>query len=92
MSLKTYLKRNNFSKKELTILFSVGCVLNTSNGDTFPLMNDATIDFSEGSKVNIVTDDLGIEWWKRLETWGIDREIVEDTHLKVLQNNIKKSR
>ena len=90
MSLKTYLKRNNFSKKELTILFSVGCVLNTSNGDTFPLMDDATIDFSEGSKVNIVTDDLGIDWWKRLETWNIDREIVEGTHLKVLQNHIKK--
>ena len=92
MSLKTYLKRNNFSKKELTILFSVGCVLNTSNGDTFPLMDDATIDFSEGSKVNIVTDDLGIDWWKRLETWSIDKEIVEDTHLKVLQNHIKKGR
>ena len=92
MSLKTYLKRNNFSKKELTILFSVGCVLNTSNGDTFPLMDDATIDFSEGSKVNIVTDDLGIEWWKRLETWNIDKEIVEDTHLKVLQDHIKKGR
>tara|TARA_R100001082_G_scaffold102546_2_gene72734 strand:+ start:486 stop:764 length:279 start_codon:yes stop_codon:yes gene_type:complete len=92
MSLKTYLKRNNFSKKELTILFSVGCVLNTSNGDTFPLMDDATIDFSEGSKVNIVTDDLGIDWWKRLETWNIDREIVEGTHLKVLQNHIKKGR
>ena len=90
MSLKTYLKRNNFSKKELTILFSVGCVLNSSNGDTFPLMDDATIDFSEGSKVYIVTDDLGIDWWKRLETWNIDREIVEGTHLKVLQNHIKK--
>ena len=55
-------------------------------------MDDATIDFSEGSKVNIVTDDLGIDWWKRLETWSIDKEIVEDTHLKVLQNHIKKGR
>ena len=37
MNLETYLETNNFEKKDLTILFSVGCVLNVKNGDTFPI-------------------------------------------------------
>ena len=46
MTLNEYLTDNNFEKKDLTILFSVGWVLNVKNGDTFPMMNDDTFDFS----------------------------------------------
>ena len=47
MNLETYLETNNFEKKDLTILFSVGCVLNVKNGDTFPMMDDNTFDFED---------------------------------------------
>ena len=52
MSLNEYLTDNNFEKKDLTILFSVGCVLNTTNGDTFPMLDDNTFDFDD--PMNIV--------------------------------------
>ena len=42
MSLNEYLTDNNFEKKDLTILFSVGCVLNVKNGNTFPMLDDNT--------------------------------------------------
>jgi len=92
MNLETYLKTNNFEKKDLTILFSVGCTLNTKTGDTFPLMADGTIDFSDDEKMNIVTDELDKHWWDSLAKWRADEEIVEDTHLRVLQNHIRDGR
>ena len=79
MNLETYLETNNFEKKDLTILFSVGCVLNVKNGDTYPLMADSSIDFSDDERVNIVTDDLDEYWWETLSTWNGDKQIVEDT-------------
>ena len=77
MNLKTYLETNNFEKKDLTILFSVGCVLNVKNGDTFPMMDDNTFDFEDG--MNVVTDEFDEYWWESLAKWNGDKQIVEDT-------------
>ena len=43
--LVTYLNKNNRHVGDLVNLFSVGCVLDKVTGDTFPMMNDSTIDF-----------------------------------------------
>jgi hypothetical protein len=75
MSLNEYLTDNNFEKKDLTILFSVGCVLNTANGDTFPMMDDDTFDFDD--PMNIVTDEMDDFWFESL-AWNED-VVVEDT-------------
>ena len=77
MNLETYLETNNFKKKDLTILFSVGCVLNVKNGDTFPMMDDNTFDFEDG--MNVVTDEFDEYWWESLAKWNGDKQIVEDT-------------
>jgi len=77
MNLETYLETNNFEKKDLTILFSVGCVLNVKNGDTFPMMADDTFDFEDG--MNVVTDEFDEYWWESLAKWNGDKQIVLDT-------------
>ena len=76
MNLNEYLTDNNFEKKDLTILFSVGCVLNTVNGDTF--------DFDD--PMNIVTDEMDDFWFESLG-WNED-VVVEDTinHLKEVEH------
>jgi hypothetical protein len=73
MNLETYLETNNFNKNDLTILFSVGCVINTENGDTFPLMNNNSIDFSDDEKMNVVTDEFDQYWFDQL---GFGEEVV----------------
>ena len=78
MSLNKYLTDNNFEKKDLTILFSVGCVLNTSNGDTFPMLDENTFDFTD--PVNIVdmdNDRFSSEEWFDTLAWN-DDIVVED--------------
>ena len=84
MKLETYLTDNNFEKKDLTILFTVGCVLNTVNGDTFPMMEDDTFDFDD--PMNIVTDEMDDFWFESLG-WNED-VVVEDTikHLKEMKH------
>ena len=84
MKLETYLTDNNFEKKDLTILFTVGCVLNTVNGDTFPMMDDDTFDFND--PMNIVTDEMDDFWFESLG-WNED-VVVEDTikHLKEMKH------
>ena len=84
MNLNEYLTDNNFEKKDLTILFSVGCVLNTVNGDTFPMMEDDTFDFND--PMNIVTDEMDDFWFESLG-WNED-VVVEDTinHLKEVEH------
>ena len=77
MNLETYLETNNFEKKDLTILFSVGCVLNTKTGDTFPIMADDGFDFEDG--MNVVTDEFDEYWWESLAMWNGDKQIVLDT-------------
>ena len=83
MNLNEYLTDNNFEKKDLTILFSVGCVLNTENGDTFPMLEDDTFDFDD--PVNIVTDEMDDFWFESLD-WNED-VVVEDTinHIKKMK-------
>tara|TARA_R110000796_G_scaffold243868_1_gene366662 strand:+ start:784 stop:1056 length:273 start_codon:yes stop_codon:yes gene_type:complete len=75
MNLNEYLTDNNFEKKDLTILFTVGCVLNTENGDTFPMLEDNTFDFED--PINIVTDEMDDFWFESLG-WNED-VVVEDT-------------
>ena len=84
MNLNEYLTDNNFEKKDLTILFTVGCVLNTVNGDTFPMMEDDTFDFND--PMNIVTDEMDDFWFESLG-WNED-VVVEDTikHLKEMKH------
>ena len=77
MNLETYLETNNFEKKDLTILFSVGCVLNTKTGDTFPIMAGDTFDFEDG--MNEVTDQFDANWWESLGKWKADERLVLDT-------------
>ena len=74
MSLNEYLTDNNFEKKDLTILFSVGCILNVKNGDTFPMLDDNTFDFDD--PMNIVTDEMDDFWFESL-AWN-DDVVVED--------------
>ena len=77
MNLETYLETNNFEKKDLTILFSVGCVLNTKTGDTFPIMADDTFDFED--RMNVVTDEFDEYWWESLGKWKADERLVLET-------------
>jgi len=77
MNLETYLETNNFEKKDLTILFSVGCVLNTKTGDTFPIMADDTFDFEDG--MNVVTDEFDAYWWENLGKWKPEERLVLET-------------
>ena len=79
MNLETYLETNNFEKKDLTILFSVGNVLNTKTGDTFPLGTGGTINFSDDEKMNVVTDEFDTYWWENLGKWKADERLVLDT-------------
>lgn len=82
-NLKTYLNETNFNKNDLTILFSVGAVINTENGDTFPLMNDNTIDFSDDEKMNVVTDDFDQYWFDQL---GFGEEVVVKDTIENVKN------
>tara|TARA_B100000965_G_scaffold403936_1_gene433350 strand:- start:469 stop:888 length:420 start_codon:yes stop_codon:yes gene_type:complete len=77
MNLETYLETNNFNKNDLTILFSVGCVLNTKTGDTFPMMADDTFDFEDG--MNVVTDEFDVYWWENLGKWKPEERLVLET-------------
>ena len=78
MSLNEYLTDNNFEKKDLTILFSVGCVLNTVNGDTFPMVNDNTFDFTDPMNiVDMDNDRFSSEEWFNTLAWN-DDIVVED--------------
>ena len=77
MNLETYLETNNFNKNDLTILFSVGCVLNTKTGDTFPIMADDTFDFEDG--MNVVTDEFDAYWWENLGKWKPEERLVLET-------------
>lgn len=78
MSLNEYLKENpNSSVGTLENLFSVGCVIDTANGNTFPMLGDSTIGFDE--PVNVMDMDFNddsYEWYNTL-AWG-EKEVVDD--------------
>ena len=47
MDLNEYLNSEGFTTDNLSLLPSVGSVINTKTGDIFPIMSDDTIDFSD---------------------------------------------
>ena len=50
MTLNEYLKQNpNSSVETMENLFSVGCVIDTVSGNTFPMMADSSIGFDEST-------------------------------------------
>ena len=54
MNLDQYMDKTGFSTKDLELLPSVGCVINTKNGDTFPLMSDDSIGFDEPMNLSLI--------------------------------------
>ena len=89
MTLNKYLTDNNFEKKDLTILFSVGCVLNTKNGDTFPLMGDASIGCDEPMNIVEMYNDPfnSEEWFNSLHT--CDKPVVNKVLMNLLPSKVK---
>jgi hypothetical protein len=77
MNLETYLETNNRTTADLVNLFSVGAVLDTVSGDTFPMLAGGTIDFDE--TMNLMDMDISddsFDWYDSL-AWG-DKEIVDE--------------
>ena len=77
MTLNEYLKENpNSSVENMENLFSVGCVIDTVNGNTFPMMADNTIGFNEPMNVmDMDFNDDSYEWYNTL-AWG-EKEVVD---------------
>ena len=71
MTLKQFIKENNNSWKveDFTPLYSVGSVLNSANGDMFPITADANIDFE--NITNIIDDEISEDFINALG-WGED--------------------
>tara|TARA_R110000824_G_C14738227_1_gene627137 strand:- start:39 stop:302 length:264 start_codon:yes stop_codon:yes gene_type:complete len=65
------------------ILFSVGCLLNTKNGDTFPMLENNTADFDD--RMNIMEMDAdrfsSQEWFDAL---SYDEYVVVKNTIKYL--------
>ena len=83
MNLKEYLRsghtdnngvHHEWSNFDLELLPSVGCVINNKNGDTFPLLSNGDIDFSDGG--THIHDIENEEWFDTLSTEDLD--IIED--------------
>ena len=72
-----------FTTKDLELLPSVGCVINTKNGDTFPLMADDSIEFDEPMNIiEMYEDEFNCEeWFNSLHT--CDKPVVNDTLLNL---------
>ena len=95
MNLKEYLKSGHtdtngvlheWSNFDLELLPSVGCVINTQNGDTFPLMGDDSIGFDEPMNIVEMYNDPfnSEEWFNSLHT--CDKPIVNKVLHKLLPN------
>ena len=69
MTFNEYKKENNFKGENFKVLFSVGSVLNTINGDMFPINADASIDFD--NPTNIIEDEISEDFINALG-WGED--------------------
>ena len=81
MNLKEYMDKTGFTTKDLSLLPSVGSVINTKNGDVFPIMSDDNIDFSDGMNVKEMYNDQfnSEEWFTSLHT--CDKPVVYNTLL-----------
>jgi hypothetical protein len=88
MNLKEYLRsghtdsdgvHHDWGTWDLELLPSVGCVINNKNGDTFPLLANGDIDFSDDEKMNLVdmwNDKFSSqEWFDSLNT--CDKPVID---------------
>jgi len=89
MNLTEYMDTTGFTTKDLSLLPSVGCVINTQNGDTFPIMSDDNIDFSDSMNVKEMYNDQfnSEEWFNSLHT--CDKPVVNMVLEKLLPNKVK---
>jgi hypothetical protein len=63
----------------LEFIPSVGAVINTQDGNVFPIMADSSIDFSDGMNVKDMYEDQfsSEEWFTSLHT--CDKPVVDKT-------------
>jgi|TARA_R100000084_G_scaffold108350_2_gene70774 hypothetical protein len=89
MSLNEYLNSNGFTTDNLELLPSVGCVINTKTGDTFPIMDDDTIDFESPMCVVEMWNDQfnSQEWFDSLHT--CDKPVVNKVLMDLLPSKVK---
>ena len=79
MDLNEYLNSEGFTTDNLELIPSVGCVINTKNGEVFPILDDHTIDFEDPSCVVEMYNDPfnSEEWFTSLHT--CDKPVVDKT-------------
>ena len=98
MSLKEYLRsghtdndgvHHDWSNFDLELLPSVGCVINNKNGDTFPLLANGDIDFSDDMNVVEMWNDQfnSEEWFNSLHT--CDKPVVNKVLMNLLPSKVK---
>ena len=70
MNLNEYLNSTGFSTDNLSLLPSVGSVINTKTGDTFPLMADGSIGWDEPENIVDMSNDSfsSQEWFDSLHS------------------------
>ena len=77
MNLKTYLETNGREVGDLTNLFSVGAVLDTVSGDTFPMLPGGAIGFDESMNLmDMDISDDSFDWYNSLA--NSDKEVVDE--------------
>ena len=88
MNLTEYMDTTGFTTKDLELLPSVGAVINTKNGDTFPLMADDSIDFTaDMNVVNMWNDQFNSEeWFTSLHT--CDKPVVNEVLMNLLPSEV----
>ena len=89
MNLNEWLETTEFTTKDLELLPSVGCVINTKNGDTFPLMDDDSIGFDEPMNIVEMYKDTfnSEEWFNNLHV--CDKPVVNKVLMDLLPNKVE---
>ena len=79
MDLDKYLNKTGYTTDDLAFIPSVGAVINTQDGNVFPIMADSSIDFSDGMNVKDMYEDQfsSEEWFLSLHT--CDKPVVDKT-------------
>ena len=79
MNLDKYLDKTGYTTDDLEFIPSVGSVINTKDGNVFPIMSDSSIDFSDGMNVKEMYNDPfnSEEWFLSLHT--CDKPVVDKT-------------
>ena len=82
----------NMNTKSLELIFSAKSVIDTDNGNVYPLIAK-TGDILYDEKKNIVDlyrdYDNNYKWFLSLDVW--DKKIVNEVILKLITKNVKKS-